>query len=149
MKTIFDPVHRSRIGERLERLTPENEAKWGRMTSHKAICHLATALRLALASECPGQPRGPFSRPPLNWLMMYVLPWPKGKTKAPPELFELDEPSQWARDIAELRDLIDQFGARSPTDDWPANMAFGRISGRAWGVIQYRHLDHHLSQFGV
>jgi hypothetical protein len=79
---------------------------------------------------------------------MYVLPWPRGKTKAPPELFDF-EPDQWAGDAAELSDLIGQFGARNPTDDWPANMVFGRISGRAWGVIQYRHLDHHLSQLGV
>jgi hypothetical protein len=148
VKTLFDPVHRSRIIERLERLTPEHQPRWGSMTSHQAICHMAMALRLALASECPGQPRGPFSRPPLNWLMMYVLPWPKGKTKAPPGLFDF-ELDQWARDLAELRDLIEQFGARSPNDDWPVHMAFGRISGRAWGVTQYRHLDHHLSQIGV
>jgi hypothetical protein len=148
VKTLFDPAQRSRIVERIERLTPEHQPKWGSMTTHQVICHLATALRLALASECPGRPRGPLSRPPLNWLVMYLLPWPKGKTKAPPELFDF-EPDQWARDITELRDLIDQFGRRSPIDDWPANMAFGRISGRAWGVIQYRHLDHHLSQVGV
>ncbi len=148
MKTLFDPIHRGRIVERLERLTPQHVPRWGSMTSEQVICHLAKALSLALASECPGQPRGPLSRPPLNWLIMYVLPWPKGKTKAPPELFDF-EPGQWARDLAELRSLIDRFGDRSPTDEWPANMVFGRISGRAWGVIQYRHLDHHLSQLGV
>jgi len=149
VKTLFDPVHRSHILGRLDRLTPEHQSKWGSMTSHEVICHMATALRLALASECPGQPRGPLTRPPLKWLMMYVLPWPKGKTKSPPGFFELDEPSQWVRDLAELRDLIEQFGTRSPKDDWPIHMAFGRISGRAWGVTQYRHLDHHLSQLGV
>jgi hypothetical protein len=26
---------------------------------------------------------------------------------------------------------------------------FGRISGRSWGALQYKHLDHHLRQFGV
>jgi len=147
MKTLFDPVYRSRIVERLERLTPEHQPRWGSMTSHQVICHLATALRLALASKCPGRPRGPLSRPPLNWLMMYVLPWRKG-SKVPHELFDF-EPDQWARDLAELCSLISQFGARSPTDDWPPNMVFGRISGRAWGVIQYRHLDHHLRQLGL
>lgn len=148
MKTLFDPIHRSRIVERLERLTPEHVPQWGSMRTQQVVCHLAKALSLALARECPGKPRGPMSRPPLNWLFMYVLPWPKGKTKSPPELFDF-EPTEWARDVAKLRSLIDRFGARSPKDDWPANMVFGRISGRAWGVIQYRHLDHHLSQLGV
>jgi hypothetical protein len=147
VNTLFDPVSRSRIVERLDRLTPEHQPRWGRMTSHQLICHLAQALRMSLASECPGQPRGVMSRPPLNWLMIYVMPWPRG-AKVPPEFFdfELDE---WARDRDELRELIGQFGARRPTDKWPAHMAFGRISGRAWGVVQYRHLDHHLRQLGV
>jgi hypothetical protein len=26
---------------------------------------------------------------------------------------------------------------------------FGRLSGAEWGVTQYKHLDHHLRQFGA
>ena len=26
---------------------------------------------------------------------------------------------------------------------------FGRMSGAEWGVTQYKHVDHHLRQFGV
>jgi hypothetical protein len=26
---------------------------------------------------------------------------------------------------------------------------FGRMSGAEWGVMQYKHLDHHLRQFGA
>lgn len=32
---------------------------------------------------------------------------------------------------------------------WPPSRVFGRISGRSWGVLQHKHLDHHLRQFGV
>ncbi len=32
---------------------------------------------------------------------------------------------------------------------WPVSPVFGRISGRSWGVMLYRHLDYHLGQFGV
>jgi len=26
---------------------------------------------------------------------------------------------------------------------------FGRLSAKQWGVLMYRHVDHHLRQFGV
>ena len=26
---------------------------------------------------------------------------------------------------------------------------FGTMSGAEWGVLQYKHLDHHLRQFGA
>jgi hypothetical protein len=31
----------------------------------------------------------------------------------------------------------------------PEHPAFGRLSGRAWGALVYRHMDHHLRQFGL
>lgn len=40
-------------------------------------------------------------------------------------------------------------GARGPGAAWPASRVFGRISGSSWGVLEYKHLDHHLRQFGV
>ena len=33
--------------------------------------------------------------------------------------------------------------------EWQEHPAFGRLARRAWGVLAYRHLDHHLRQFGV
>jgi hypothetical protein len=26
---------------------------------------------------------------------------------------------------------------------------FGKLSGREWGELMYKHIDHHLQQFGV
>jgi len=39
--------------------------------------------------------------------------------------------------------------ARGPSAKWPASRVFGGISGRSWGVLQHKHLDYHLRQFGV
>jgi len=33
------------------------------------------------------------------------------------------------------------------TEEWPEHPAFGALSRRAWGVLIYRHMDHHLRQF--
>ncbi len=147
MKTLFNPLHRTRVIERLSRLTPDRAPKWGRMTAHQVVCHLATALRLGLSGECPREPTGLMARPPFNWLVIYALPWPK-ESASKPELFDF-EVARWGEDLAELRGLIEDFGARGPERQWPVNVVFGRISGKTWGALQHRHLDHHLRQFGL
>jgi hypothetical protein len=85
---------------------------------------------------------------PVNWLVIHAVPWPKGKGKSPPE-FLATRPTTWEADVGRLRDLVERFSARGPSAPWPANLAFGRISGRSWGVLEYKHLDHHLRQFGM
>jgi Protein of unknown function (DUF1569) len=51
---------------------------------------------------------------------------------------------------ARLVELIEAFVAGGPErcTDWP-HMFFGRLTGEEWGVLVYKHLDHHLRQFGV
>jgi hypothetical protein len=148
MKSLFNPIDRTRIIERLDRLTPGHEAKWGSFSADEMVCHVAEALRISLASDCPREPRGPLTLWPLNLFVIYLAPLPKGKAKAPREFLE-KSPADWDEDCATLRQTIDEFGQRSADDAWPKSLVFGRISGRAWGVLQYRHCDHHLRQFGV
>ncbi|MBT8462018.1 MAG: hypothetical protein KJO44_05790 [Gemmatimonadetes bacterium] len=147
MRTLFNPQHRAQLIGRLDRLTPDRAPKWGRMTAHQVVCHLATALRLPLSGECPREPAGFMARPPFNWLVIYVLPWPK-ESASKPELFDF-EVARWEADLEDLRRLIEEFGGREPKRPWPANVVFGRISGTTWGVLQHRHIDHHLRQFGL
>ena len=42
-----------------------------------------------------------------------------------------------------------RLASKSPTEVWPEHPAFGSLTHRAWGVLKYRHADHHLRQFGV
>jgi hypothetical protein len=47
------------------------------------------------------------------------------------------------------RELLDRAASARTTDTWPEHPAFGKLSTRAWGVLIYRHMDHHLRQFGA
>jgi uncharacterized protein DUF1569 len=111
--------------------------------------HLATALRLALGERKlegtpPVGPRGKI----FKYFAIYVLPWPKGKIESPPGAFST--PSQgWERDRQIVAELIERFAATPPDSLARAHPQFGRMTARDWDVLQYRHLDHHLRQFGV
>jgi hypothetical protein len=148
MPTLFDPQARRRLQDRLDRLTPEHRPRWGTFTSPQMLCHVADQLRHGLG-DLDAQPlRTPLARAPLNWLVIHLLPWPKGKAQSPPE-FLARRPATWTLDVVDLNTLIERFGARSAEADWPDSPVFGRISGASWGVLAYRHLDHHFRQFRV
>jgi Protein of unknown function (DUF1569) len=147
MPTLFDPAARAGIRARVDRLTPESPRQWGKMSIGEMVVHVSRQLRLALG-ELPCEPRKtPFRNPLLKRLIIYLLPWPKG-TPTAPELLQ-GVPGTWNEDVDALRTLIDRFGARGPAGEFPEHPAFGRLNGRMWGVLGWRHLDHHLRQFGV
>ena len=148
MKTLFDPAARADIIGRIDRLAPERLPLWGGMNAPQMLTHVGEQLRNALGDMDAQVVPSSFSRPPMNWLLIHVVPWPKARAKSPPE-FLVRPPAAWDRDMSDLKDLIRRFAERSPSDEWPVSAAFGRISGRDWGVLTYKHLDHHLRQFGA
>ena len=148
MPTLFDPSARSAIHARIDALQPERAPAWGRFSAPEMVSHLACALRAGLGELPVGSPRGPFRKAPLNLLVIYVLPWPRGKAVSPSE-FLGKCPGPWQDDIAALHELVERTGQRSPAVAWPLSPVFGRISGRTWGVLQHKHIDHHLRQFSA
>ena len=148
MGTLFDQTDRSAILRRVDALAPDRRPLWGKFTAPEMVCHVSAGLRQGLGDLEAGEPTGALRFPPINWLAIHVLPWPKGKAKSPPGLLTTKS-TTWDADVNALRELIDRFGTRGAGAAWPQSVAFGSISGRSWGVLQYRHLDHHLTQFSA
>ena len=148
MPSLFDPQARKAVLDRVSRLIPNGKPVWGRFSAPEMVCHVGADLRQGLGELDAGPPAGPVSWFPMNWVAIHAIRWPRGKGKSPPE-FLATRPTTWEADIDRLRDLIERFGARGPTAPWPASRVFGRISGRSWGVMAHKHLDHHLRQFRV
>jgi hypothetical protein len=148
MASLFDAKARGAILDRISRLTPERAPLWGRFTAPEMVCHVSCSLRQGLGELPSDPPSGLLSHAPINWLVIHVVPWPKGKAQSPPE-FLTTRPTAWQDDVTRLRELIRRFAERGPAAEWPPSRVFGRISGQSWGALQHRHLDHHLRQFGV
>jgi hypothetical protein len=148
MKTIWQSDARREIQNRLTKLTPNAPAQWGKMSAPEMVCHLAESLKMTLG-DLPCTPKGGALRyTPLKQLIIYVAPWPKGVPTAPELLARA--PATWSNDVRDLGVLLDRVaGARSAAPNWPEHPAFGKLSPGAWGRLVYRHMDHHLRQFGV
>jgi hypothetical protein len=130
MRTLFDAAARDEILARLDRLSPESRPRWGTFTAPRMVCHVADQLRHGVG-EMEAEPvRSPLARAPLNWLVIHVVPWPKGGAKSPPE-FLRRAPETWAADLSDCKRLVHAFHERGPAAAWPASPVFGRIPGTA------------------
>jgi hypothetical protein len=148
MPTLFDPSARGKIVSRLSGLTPDRRPLWGSLDAPRLQTHLADQLRMTLGDiHCRSKGGRAFRTPPLRELLIYIVPFPKGLPTAPELL--ASAPADFEADRQTLLELIGRVGTRKPGESWGEHPAFGPISRRAWGVLGWRHLDHHLRQFGL
>lgn len=146
MKSIWQKNSREQLEARLDRLNPNTPAKWGKFSAPQMVCHLIEATRMGLG-EIPVQPRKtPFKRFPLKQFIIYVLPFPKGAPTTPELL--AGTPQEWTGEVQRLKELLRKFAGGSYIN-FPEHPAFGNLSRSAWGVLGYKHFNHHLKQFGV
>lgn len=148
MRSLFDASDRDALHRRIDRLTPDSPRRWGRMTAPQMVAHLTDAVESAFDEDLEPPGRGALSRQPLKWLVLGVLPWPRGRMQSPERLTRR-RPTTWAADVAALHAMIERLAARDPAEPWPASEVFGVLSRREWGALLHTHIDHHLKQFGA
>jgi len=152
MKTLARERCRAEIVGRLRTVRPETPRRWGRMSAHQMVCHLGDSFRMVIGRKPVSDATGRLQRTVVKWIALYLpLRWPPGILTRP----EIDQhgggtkPVEFAADVAELETLLQLFAAREQELGWPAHPIFGRMSRAAWLRWGYRHMDHHLRQFGA
>jgi Protein of unknown function (DUF1569) len=145
-RTLWNETDRRAVLIRFERITPDAAPRWGRMDASHMVVHVTDALRMATGALQCAALRGPLMLPIVKQFVMFYLPWPRGVRTAPELLSR--RPEQWTDEVATLRAAIEEFATRSQAGTWPSHPVFGHLSGVEWGRLMYRHLDHHLTQFG-
>ncbi len=138
---------------RLAKLRPMDEPRWGGMTARAMVVHLGDGARMALGTMTVRRARGPAMRvlrlPGVRHLFVHVLPFSRNAPTAR-ELLSTT-PGDWSEDVAAFARLSEELAGRAadPSVQWPEHPIFGPLTRRDWGVLSYRHTDHHLRQFGV
>lgn len=146
MNSIWDKTARENLERRISTLNADALPKWGKFTAPQMVTHLNESLRMGLG-ELPVQPRKtPFKRFPLKQVIIYLMPFPKGAPTAPELL--AGEAREWHGEVSRFKELLSRFATASHIR-MPEHPAFGKLSRNAWGRLGYRHIDHHLKQFGV
>lgn len=151
MKNLFDATVADQVKARLGQLEPQSERRWGKMTAAQMLAHCSVSMQWALGElvpekgSLPARLIGRLVKP-----MVFRNEDPLRKNSPTAKSLVVTD----ARDLANERDrllgLIDKFAAggaagctRNP------HGFFGRMTPNEWAVLMYKHLDHHLRQFGV
>ena len=146
-RSLWEDAARRETLERLRGLTRDTRPRWGAMTAGVMLAHLNDTCRLTLG-ELTGPPASRILRTaPVRWLVVNLLPMPRN-VAAPPVLLT-NTPGDFETDRASFGTLVDRCCARGDRDPWGESPLFGPLGRRDWGVLSYKHSDHHLRQFGL
>ena len=148
MGSIPNEGDRSAIVSRMRSLSASSTGRWGTLDVAAMLKHLRLSAQMTLGElPVPSANKRVFQVFPLKHLIIYVLPFPKGAPTAP-EL-KPDVAESFEEERVTLLKLLEQIGTGRLDGVAPAHPLFGPLTWREWGVLTYKHADHHLRQFGA
>jgi hypothetical protein len=151
MRTIADPQTLASLVERLRQVQADTPRRWGTLTPGEMLCHLGDAQESVLGIRIP--PGTPPSRTPrrvLKWIMLYA-PWPRGVRTRPGVNPRIDgtRPGAFEADRGRAITSLEGLAAADPASLSACHFMVGPMSAADWYRWAYRHVSHHLRQFGV
>lgn len=148
MGSILNEGDRAEIVSRMRSLSASSTRRWGSMEVADMLKHLNQSARMTLGElAVPSVNKRVFQMFPLKHLILYVFPFPKGAPTAA-ELKPVDTTTFEAERVA-LLELLERIGSGPREGVGPDHPLFGSLTWREWGVVTYKHADHHLKQFGA
>ena len=149
MKNLFEPETASEVIARIDKLQPTAVRHWGKMDAAQMMAHCSITLdiasgRLNLPRLLLGRLVAPFFKSIYTDEKPFRKNGPTGK-----ELVVADQ-RDFAREREQLKVKLLEFhkGGEARCTRHP-HPFFGSLTPQAWSRGMYKHLDHHLRQFGV
>ena len=149
IKNLFDTTAFNEIRERINKLTPGAERNWGKMSVSQMLAHCKEAFKVPLSDK--SMPRMFIGRL-LGWMAKSKLyndkPWGRNLPTAPN--FLIKDERNFEEEKKQLLELINSFHSKGAGNvgKYP-HPFFGQLNSDQWGISMWKHLDHHVKQFGV
>jgi hypothetical protein len=150
LPNIFDKDVSEKITQRINRLKPDTQAQWGKMNVAQMLAHCNVAYEMVYEDKHP--------KP--NFLMKILLksfvnqtvtgekPYKRNSQTAP--AFVMKYPKDFEKEKDRLVSYIQKTQQLGEANfDNKDSHSFGKLSITEWNNMFYKHLDHHLHQFGV
>lgn len=150
MKNIFNQAVVTETINRIDKLSPESKALWGKMSVSTMLAHCNVAYELVYEDKHP--------KP--NALMKFIIkliakdtvvgekPYKKNTMTSP--AFIIKDEKEFAKEKTRLIDHLTKTQQLGESYfDKKESHSFGVLTKGEWNNMFYKHLDHHLSQFGA
>ena len=151
MNNIFSPQETQELIQRIEKLTPESQALWGKMSVSQMLAHLNVMYELVYEPEKHKAP-GPLMKILIKMIAKKTVvsetPYSHNMRTAPAFLIKENrdfekEKNRLIAFIHKTRELGEYYF------EGKESFSFGKLSKQEWNNMFAKHLDHHLKQFGV
>jgi hypothetical protein len=148
MKNLFEATAVEEVKARIAKLQPESQRQWGKMNVAQAVAHCSAGLELATGDRNPprklvGSLIGKIIKP-------MVLGNDQPMRRNSPTMIAVQDERNLDVERERLCTLIDRFAASGPAGcTTHPHSFFGRLTLTEWAILAYKHLDHHLRQFGA
>ncbi len=149
MKNLFNTLENQEVIDRINKLSSDAKPLWGKMTVAQMLAHSQTTIEVALGQR---KLKGGL----IAWLfgrmakkkLMQEGPFKKNLPTAPS--FIVKDERNFEEEKNRLIDLVRAFGGNNPEEIAKRpHPFFGKLTPDEWNILQWKHLDHHLTQFGV
>lgn len=149
MENLFNVTDRDALLARIVALNPGAGRQWGKMTAPQMLAHCTVGFQFPL-----GEKAGPqmfLGRLLARFVKKGALgpkPLPKNGPTGPD--FIIRDERDFEHERQRLYEYVMRFCAegRGGVNN-RVHGFFGPLTGDEWGRLMYKHVDHHLRQFGA
>ena len=147
MKSIFDLQTKNELLQRMAQLSENSQPKWGKMTVGQMLWHCQFPLKIGIKNKNYRKSGNLFAKLFFKKSLYNDKPWRKNlPTVKVAKTIDLKE---FAMEKLLLEQLIEDMHLTKDRTEWNPHPIFGTFTHEQWGQLEYKHLDHHLNQFGV
>jgi hypothetical protein len=135
---------------RINALTPQSQRQFGVLDPLKMMRHLRCIVEISLEKVVEADRSNFFKSTIICFLVFRVIPWPKGKIRAP-DAFCPEPEGDFETERKKLLEAINEFIAAAEREPQRKTLhpIFGRQTLRYWSRMHGKHFEHHFRQFGV
>ena len=150
MKNSFDVKDKDEFLSRIHKLNENTQPNWGKMNSGQMIAHLNVAYEMAIDDMHPK------ATGLKKWLMKKFVkkvvvgekPYPRNSRTAPSFLIKSNK--DFTKEKSRLIEYINKTCELGENHfDGKESNSFGKLTKAEWNNLFSKHLEHHLTQFGV
>ncbi|UQD57524.1 DUF1569 domain-containing protein [Flavobacterium sp. K5-23] len=147
MNSIFDKTANESMLMRIKSLTPNNQAKWGKMTADQMCKHCISVIDVPFGTQ----------ELKVNFLMRFlgkilkekILNSKFKKNSLTAKEFIISSNYDFETVKKELIEKFSRFSENKNSIVVMNHPFWGKMTYEDWDKLMWNHLDHHLKQFGI
>ncbi len=149
IKNLHEPAILQEILQRFDKLKPDAQRAWGKMDVSQMLAHCANALENTLGDKkikqsFLGKILGGFAKKSITNDQPFKQGLPTDSR------FVVADSRNFETEKQRLIPLIKRLSATDPEKLAAVpHSFFGKMDAKEWNALNYKHLDHHLRQFGA